>query len=160
MVPSTGQAAASFSFGWVPPGRTFLAGAIGGTFARSTGVRAYYAKPLDVTKSLDDALTASGTIRIEKTGGGGGVLLGWFNSATSFDWRTPDFLGLRLDGVKLYLEYGTKDTFSHFVGPLNHTECAFQHSGCGVGQPARCPQTGTDAGQRTDQACHSALQQE
>lgn len=126
--PSSGIRACgrtSFAFGWMPPSRATPSGAIGGMLARSTGVRAYYAKILDTPKTLDDALSASGTIQVDKTGGGGGLLFGWFNSVTSYDWRTPDFLGFRYDGQRLYLEYGTTNTFSHFVGGLKSGSISF-----------------------------------
>jgi hypothetical protein len=101
----------SFSFGLTEKG-------FGGQFPRSSFYRAYYAKVLDVPRTLDDTLTASGTIRMEGPSGGG-VLFGWFNSATSFDWRTTDFLGLRLDGHgsvgRLYGEYGTKNALTGAV---------------------------------------------
>ena len=106
----------SFKFGWIAPSRTSPVGAVGGTLSRATAVRAYYAKILDAPKTLADPLSVSGTLRVEKAGGGG-LLFGWFNSATSFDWRTPDFLGLRVDGKKLYIEYGTTNTFTDFAGP-------------------------------------------
>lgn len=52
----------------------------------------------------------------------GGALFGWFNSADSYDWRTPDFIGLRLDrlgrGVVAYGEYGTRNTFTETSNPI------------------------------------------
>jgi hypothetical protein len=106
----------AFSFGW--SGTTAASstpGEIGGRFARTSSIRAYYAQPLPVTKTLDDSLTVSGTVRVPSPNGGG-ALLGWFNTATSYDWRTPDFLGIRIDGAgsgaRLYAEYGTANTFA------------------------------------------------
>ena len=101
----------NFALGWIPPSRLSPAGAIGGTVARSTDYRAYYAKVLEQTKTLDDVMTAEGTLRLD-SGGQGGLLFGWFNSATSFGWRTPDFLGLRLDGSRAYGEYATTNAFA------------------------------------------------
>jgi hypothetical protein len=105
----------SFAFGWVPPTRSWPQGAIGGRLDRSTEYRAYYAKVLPAMKTLDDPLTASGTVRIDGTSRGG-VMFGWFNSGASYDWRTPDFVGLRIDrlgrGPIAYAEYGTTNTFT------------------------------------------------
>jgi hypothetical protein len=111
----------NFAFGWIPPSRLSPAGAIGGRLTRSTDYRAYYAKVLDGTKTLDDALTASGTLRVDSSGGGG-LLFGWLNSETSFDWRTPDFLGLRVDGRRAFGEYATTNTFAGTTGALSFKE--------------------------------------
>ncbi len=106
----------SFSFGW--SGTTLASstpGEIGGKIERSSLYRAYYAERLPAVRSLDDSLTVTGTIRVPKPNGGG-ALLGWFDAATSYDWRTPDFLGLRVNGVgskaRLSAEYGTANTFA------------------------------------------------
>src|SRR5207248_6358571 len=83
----------SFAFGWVAPSRSWPLGAIGGRLDRSTDYRAYYAKVLPGPKSLDDPLTASGTLRVDGARRGG-VVFGWFDSDASYGWRSPDFLGL------------------------------------------------------------------
>jgi len=100
-----------FAFGWIAPSRTSPNGAIGGNLTRSTDFRAYYAKVLDQPKSLGDILTASGTFHLDHASRGG-LLFGWFNSQTSYGWRTPDFLGIRLDGSRVYGEYATTNTFA------------------------------------------------
>ncbi len=69
---------------------------------------AYYAKPIPPA-TLDDRLTASGTLKA--IGGQFHVLLGFFNSQTTNEWRTPNSLFLRLYGrgdvFYAYVEYAT-----------------------------------------------------
>src|ERR1043166_9327270 len=43
-----------FKFGWLPPGKLWPTGAVGGTFERATDYRAYYAQGLPSPKTLDD----------------------------------------------------------------------------------------------------------
>jgi len=111
----------SFSFGWMAPSRTWPTGAIGGRLDRATDFRAYYAEALPEPRTLDDGLTASGMLQVDGLSRGG-ALFGWFNSADSYDWRTADFLGLRLDrigrGVVAYGEYGTRNTFTETTDPV------------------------------------------
>jgi hypothetical protein len=113
----------AFSFGWSAPGRyASSSGEIGGQFVGSGQYRASYAEVLPTPATLDDPLTASGTLALVKTAKTGGPLLGWFNSATSFGWRTPDFLGLRLiaaggSGYNVVAEYGTSDVFAGAANP-------------------------------------------
>jgi hypothetical protein len=103
-----------FNFGWVAPSKVAAGGAVGGRLERATDYRAYYAQVLPAAKTLDDALSASGDLTI--TGTRAGFLFGWFNSVSSVDWRTPDFVGLRIDGIRkygiAYGEYGTANTFT------------------------------------------------
>jgi hypothetical protein len=107
----------SFGFGWRnTTNASTTPGELGGKFARTSYYRAYYAEALAPTKSLNDHLVVSGTVRVPSPNGGG-VLLGWFNESTSYDWRTPDFLGVRINGngkskSRLYVEYGTRNTFT------------------------------------------------
>src|SRR5262245_7212347 len=70
------------------------AGEIGGHISPA-GEVAYYAMPIE-TRTLNEPLTASGVF----TGDNGGfhVQLGFFNSDTTKEWRTPNTLGLRLQG--------------------------------------------------------------
>jgi hypothetical protein len=46
----------SFAFGWIPPNRTWPAGAIGGRLDRATDFSAYYARTLPEPGTLDDPL--------------------------------------------------------------------------------------------------------
>jgi hypothetical protein len=109
-------AARTFAFGW-------KRGEIGGRVERSSYYRAYYAKALPEPRSLDDPLTVSAVVRLQG-GSSGGVLFGWFNSRTSFDWRTQDYLAIRLDGegrrAAVYGEYGTQNTFTRSVTTREH----------------------------------------
>ena len=107
----------SFDFGWRnTKNASTTPGELGGKFARTSYYRAYYAEALAPTKNMNDHLIVSGTVRVPSPNGGG-VLLGWFNESTSYDWRTPDFLGVRINGngkskARLYVEYGTTNTFT------------------------------------------------
>lgn len=108
--------ARKFAFGW--RATTFAsttAGEVGGRFERTSRYRAFYAEPLSPERTLDDRLSMSATVRVPSPNGGG-VLLGWFSSTTSYGWRTPDFLGVRINGeatkARLYAEYGTANTFA------------------------------------------------
>ena len=69
---------------------------------------AYYAMATP-NKTFDGALTASGTLYVPK--GGGNTLVGFFNSNTLNEWRTPNSLVLRIngrgDGFHLHVEYCT-----------------------------------------------------
>jgi hypothetical protein len=70
---------------------------------------AYYAK-LIPEKTLDDKLTASGTIACGE--GPAHVLVGFFNVGTLNEWRTPNTIVLRIQGrgdvFYAYLEYATR----------------------------------------------------
>jgi hypothetical protein len=68
-------------------------GEIGG-FITPAGEPAYYAQSIPVL-SLDQPLTAAGTLKMQ---GQGNSLLGFFNSSTVNEWRTPNSLALRLYG--------------------------------------------------------------
>ena len=69
---------------------------------------AYYAMAFP-TRTFQAALSASGTIRVEK--GGGHTLLGFFNAHTLNEWRTPNTIVLRLqqrgDVFHCHLEHCT-----------------------------------------------------
>ncbi len=70
------------------------AGEIGGYIAQA-GECAYYAAPIE-TKTLDQPMSASGTFACAD--GGYHLQLGFFNSGSTNEWRTPNTLGLRLQG--------------------------------------------------------------
>jgi hypothetical protein len=84
-----------------------MAGEIGG-FISAAAEPAYYAKRLP-KKGFEDALTASGTLTC--TGEPFHVLVGFFNSNTLNEWRTPNTLALRLSGrgdvFYAWVEYAT-----------------------------------------------------
>src|SRR5207342_2484559 len=72
------------------------------------GIAAFYAKPIE-PMDLDRPLRASGTMRIGS--GGTHLLLGFFNSNTVNEWRTPNTIAIRLNGrgenFFAYVEYCT-----------------------------------------------------
>jgi len=80
---------------------------VGGTITPDARL-AYYAKPL-AALSLNDSFSASGKIVVGQ--GGGNTLLGFFNPATSNEWRMANSLVFRLygrgDTFQLHFEYGT-----------------------------------------------------
>jgi len=82
-------------------------GEIGG-FITPAGEAAYYAKEIP-TRTFNDSLTASGKFICAK--GAFHVLLGFFNSATVNEWRTPNSIAIRLQGrgdfFYAYVEYCT-----------------------------------------------------
>ena len=79
-----------------------------GGFVTPAGSVAYYAKSIEPT-NLDHPLGASGTMRIGT--GGTHLLLGFFNSDTVNEWRTPNTIAIRLNGrgenFFAYVEYCT-----------------------------------------------------
>ncbi|GMU91889.1 MAG: hypothetical protein AMXMBFR4_09470 [Candidatus Hydrogenedentota bacterium] len=82
-------------FGYVPAdGSGGLPARIGGTITPD-GVAAYYAVPIP-ERTFDDRLRASGTLAVQP--GGGNVLLGFFNSETVNEWRTPNSIAFRING--------------------------------------------------------------
>src|SRR5438128_2024463 len=80
-----------------------------GGFISPAAEPAYYAKKLEA-KSFDDTLSASGTLRC--TGRKFHALIGFFNSGTLNEWRTPNTIALRISGrgdvFYAWLEYATK----------------------------------------------------
>lgn len=89
------------------------AGEVGG-FVTPAAELAYYAKKLPAL-TLDQPISASGVFFLPSQGGketgGGNTLVGFFNSATLQEWRTPNSLVLRIngrgDGTHLHVEYCT-----------------------------------------------------
>lgn len=69
-------------------------GAIGGSITPDARA-AYYAKPLQPL-SFDTPFSASGTLTMKE--GGGNLLLGFFNSTTLNEWRTPNTVVFRING--------------------------------------------------------------
>ena len=82
-------------------------GEIGG-FITPAGEPAYYARAIPA-QTFNDSLTASGKFICAK--GAFHVLLGFFNSGTVSEWRTPNSIALRLQGrgdfFYAYVEYCT-----------------------------------------------------
>src|SRR5262245_59618495 len=74
-------------FGW-SPGATRVGGRI-----QPAAEPAYYAKGVP-TRTLRDAFSASGTVLVES--GGGHTLIGFFDSRTLNEWRTPNSIALRI----------------------------------------------------------------
>ncbi len=86
------------------------AGEIGGAM-QTAAERAYYAKPLPVPLTLSDRLSASGKLAFAPGRATGPFLIGFFDTATSFGWRTPNSLAFRVDGrgdvLHVHIEYCT-----------------------------------------------------
>jgi hypothetical protein len=93
-------------------------GQIGGEFWQTLRP-AWYGLPVG-DKSLDDALSASGTLQVVESASGSGwqncanVFVGWFSSdEKALIWRPRDFVGFRLqsthdpDGALVEISYGT-----------------------------------------------------
>ncbi|HKS35917.1 MAG TPA: hypothetical protein VJW76_01920 [Verrucomicrobiae bacterium] len=83
------------------------AGEIGG-FITPAGEPAFYGKAI-TPASFNDPLSASGVLNVPP--GGGHTLIGFFNTNTVNEWRTPNTIALRIYGrgsyFLAYLEYGT-----------------------------------------------------
>jgi hypothetical protein len=82
------------------------AGEVGGLI-QPAGEAAYYAKSIS-NRTLTQTNTSTGKFKVS---GGGNTLLGFFNSSTVNEWRTPQSLALRIygrgDHFLAYPEYGT-----------------------------------------------------
>jgi len=88
---------------------------VGGTVYR-THQTAYYAKPLDRPRTLDDRFTVEGRLNVERLSqkGSSGILFGLFNHRTK-EWRTSESVVLRVfdsredaGQVSIAAEYGTR----------------------------------------------------
>jgi hypothetical protein len=94
-------------FGYSKTRHTGAAGEVGG-FISPAAEPAYYARAI-TTATLDDTLTASGTLAC--TGRTFHVLVGFFNAGTLNEWRTPNTIALRLSGrgdvFYAWVEYAT-----------------------------------------------------
>jgi hypothetical protein len=79
-----------------------------GGFITAVGTAAFYGKPIEQV-TLDQSLSASGKMNVGK--GGTHLLLGFFNSKTMNEWRTPNTLAIRINGrgenFYGYVEYCT-----------------------------------------------------
>jgi hypothetical protein len=86
------------------------AGEVGGSIYKHPSL-ASYAKPIPV-KTLDDRLSASGTLFLRESDVSSAIMVGWFHSSESRGWRTRNALAFRLFGTKGYgrftFEYGTQ----------------------------------------------------
>jgi len=82
-------------------------GEMGGFFT-AAGEAAFYGKAIE-PMSFDEPLSASGTMSIAP--GGTHLLLGFFNSGSVNEWRTPNTIAMRLNGrgdnFFAYVEYCT-----------------------------------------------------
>lgn len=96
-------------FGW-SPGTTNAGGTPGeiGGLISPAAEPAYYAKKFP-TRTFNDVLAASGTVKVEK--GGGHTLIGFFDARTLNEWRTPNTIALRIqqrgDVFHCHLEHCT-----------------------------------------------------
>ena len=85
-------------------------GAVGGAFSRSV-LFSELAQPLAPARTLDDRLSAEGTLTVTESHAASGLLFGWHNRR-SRNWRTNDSLMFRLDGeepyARAFIEYGTR----------------------------------------------------
>jgi len=85
------------------------AGEIGGRVQRAP-IAATYAMPI-AERTLNDALSASGTFAVPAAEGGSGLMIGWFRDRPQ-GWRTPSAVAMRLDGngakFWVFYEYGTQ----------------------------------------------------
>jgi hypothetical protein len=83
------------------------AGEIGG-FITPAGEPAFYGKAI-APVSFNDPLSASGILNVPA--GGGHTLIGFFNTNTVNEWRTPNTIAIRIYGrgtyFLAYLDYGT-----------------------------------------------------
>jgi hypothetical protein len=85
-----------------------MPGSVGGTITPD-GEAAYYAKPIEPL-TFEEPVSASGKLTVEN--GGGHFLLGFFNSQTLNEWRTPNTLVFRINGrgdfFHNHIEYTTR----------------------------------------------------
>jgi hypothetical protein len=105
--PSPRQMVQNFGFSSATSNAGDSPGEVGG-FITPAGEPAYYGAVIS-PKSLNDPLTASGVLNVPQ--GGGHTLIGFFNSDTVNEWRTPNTIALRIYGrgsyFLAYSEYGT-----------------------------------------------------
>src|SRR3954469_18971014 len=92
-----GPKTVSQDFGYSPAGRHAggQPGEIGGKI-NPAGEPAYYAFPLPLPVTFNEAVNASGTLFVPP--GPGHFLLGWFNTNSLSGWRTPNTMVVRING--------------------------------------------------------------
>jgi len=105
--PAPRQIVQNFGFSSSTSNAGGSAGEIGG-FITPAGEPAFCGKVI-TPMSFNDAFSASGLLNVPQ--GGGHTLIGFFNSNTVNEWRTPNTIALRIYGrgtyFLAYLEYGT-----------------------------------------------------
>jgi hypothetical protein len=105
--PGSRQIVQNFGFDGTGSHAGGPAGEVGGFITPATEP-AYYGKVIS-PKSFNDPLTVSGILNVPQ--GGGHTLIGFFNSDTVNEWRTPNTIALRIYGrgnyFLAYLDYGT-----------------------------------------------------
>ena len=105
--PSPRQIVQNFGFNSASTNAGGSAGEIGG-FVTPAGEPAFYGKVI-TPASFNDPLSVSGTLNVPQ--GGGHTLIGFFNTNTVNEWRTPNTIALRIYGrgtyFLAYLDYGT-----------------------------------------------------
>ena len=106
------------NFGYAPTNAT---GKIGG-LVTPAAEPAYYAKVIP-RATFDQPLSACGTLYVPR--GPGNTLVGFFNSATINEWRTPNTIAIRIngrgEGFHLHFEYctGKWRAGAEFVGDVD-----------------------------------------
>src|SRR5439155_6650395 len=105
--PAPRQIVQNFGFSSSSSNAGGSAGEIGGCITPA-GEPAFYGKVI-APASFNDPLSASGILNVPQ--GGGHTLIGFFNTNTVNEWRTPNTIALRIYGRGTYflgyLEYGT-----------------------------------------------------
>ena len=105
--PSPRQIVQNFGFSPSTTNAGGPAGEIGG-FITPAGEPAFYGKVI-TPASFNEPLSASGVLNVPQ--GGGHTLIGFFNTNTVNEWRTPNTIAIRIYGrgtyFIAYLDYGT-----------------------------------------------------
>lgn len=105
--PSPRTIVQNFGFSGATSNAGGEAGEIGG-FITPAAEPAFYGKIIPAI-SFNETVSASGVVNVPP--GGGHTLIGFFNTNTVNEWRTPNTIALRIYGrgtyFHVYLEYGT-----------------------------------------------------
>jgi hypothetical protein len=96
--PAPRQIVQNFGFSSSTSNAGGAPGEIGG-FITPAGEPAFYGKVITPT-SFNDPLSASGILNVPP--GGGHTLIGFFNTNTVNEWRTPNTIALRIYGRETY----------------------------------------------------------